>query len=758
VKTAPARVTALEFAAPGSGPPSAVDAATAMREKYRWMFPAPQWDGPGKKGIRAIAPDNTSTYGYITEAGAVHLIGGPLIETLSPDYYADLDLLFKPNPTPVRAERIGDRVRLSMAGGGPLRGKYYLTSGDTRYAVAISAPPEAPDPPLSFVVAKPPAVEQVGLPAARVHFQALREQALQRDQSGRWHWLAWSRSEKKGPCLFSDLCLDDGSVRQRTIPAEELTLAVRSSDGRTYFGAYNSPFLVEYDLDARVSIRSWVAFQDPTQTVFSMRAGPLGSIAIGGTKGATALFLPSTGVIEQGTYGGLYSYSVAYDGLDLHTAVRDEGRWRWHVRGFGTGADRLVKEFPGDGFFQVSYEPDATSVFATWDVAGNRTTYQLGNDGRPIEVPTPQALTSDPPPPAPSIELETALDGGGVTARWAGKSALIPCAPEPQATRDVCLVGKRLIGVSQGYGTVSSTDPETGQGEYLLLDPDDSISTLCPLGSGLVAFGAYPSASLGFFIAGQGEVVGRRRTIEHGQGDLIGIVREPNGDLTTVGIETRYGSAIRVGRYAGGTYAPETYPELDHLGPSWVCSADGGRLAVIATHLKPNPALSSPVPREARILFLGTESRTLASHVLLPGVDNYGQICEVPGGLLGLSYDLSNPSRPRTLLWLWDLTRGVLVRQTAVAGILGGGKAGKETGLPRVGPGFVLGPDGKVWTASAGPGTEAKTIHRIDPASLSVEPVAVLSGAGWPRFAFAGGWCYFTGWEKLGRMRVPGAL
>lgn len=779
------------------------NAAADFQTDFRLRFRADYLDSAGKVGLTGFAGDNSQIFATINENGTIDMVNaqGVRLQRIGSMprgiYDADPGLLMRADTrTPVvtiEDSGGGKVVRIDVSDRPRLFGKFLITVTATLGALVewkifrayVAAPVDITSgEDLSFDVADPPTVEEVGVPTARVYFSEIDQSGPMLGSDSKWSQLYVHRASATSPTGLNIVRIKINDVDDATLTAYPRDYgevqACEQADDTVWIGTAFPADLLSLDLVTGTLTNHGTAFAGSGAAVFALRVSSGGAVALGAPGGGVALYRPGIGFTDCGTYTANYAYEVAYDGTYVHAAIRGT-TWRWIAYNVETGQVLTLYESADEtGFMNVRWEADLEEVHVRYQ--GSNWRISAGGTREDVDQYT-GAAPDLPPAPTVLYDAPSAIeDGSAVTVyyRLSGapsySSIAVPITLEPMPTRNVVCVGGKIVGISQSYGAIVLYDPDTDEGSYLALDPDASVGSVAVIDSHRFAMGSYPAGNYAVYdilepptsvratpttpAVPANDPAANPWRVDHSTlgNDIGGIVVHPDGSATDFQLLQRYTSGVRVNRIADATdpsvFTEEDRPELLHHAASWPFPIDSGAFAGLSTHIKYDDTIGGPRPAQASIYKIHATSRVMTALNPLEGVDNYGLVCEVGSELVGLSYDDSNPANPLTVLFRANKTTGALILKRSYAGTLGAPKPGSEAGIPRRGPSFSLAPDGRVWTASSGPGTDNRTIHAIDPLTLDVEAVATLAGADWVRMAFLEGYAYLTGYERLARIAL----
>lgn len=767
--------------------------------------------GVGNTPVYAIATDR----GTLDECTSLGVVTGRL-GALPRVFYRDPGLFLKADPrTPnVSIEDVDGAsvVRITIeetdnAAARPgLWGKFLVTltatqdpestTRDFRVYIPMPAGMTSGEE-IPFEPTAPPTPESVGLTCIRPFFKELGSaNAFQDPGSEKWFKFFWTRPGAEGPCTLIVLDVETGEYTTHDFANRELastaSQVVQVDDG-IYFGSYYPPELLHYDLGTGTPSVIGQPWPIDGLAVFALDAGPDGAIVMGAPLGYMALWRPVEGFTSYGPYGGNFAYDVAFDGTLICGVIRGDV-WKVVVIPLadpGNAAFCFTSE-NADGFVNLFWDPNIPEELGRMRFTYEGVTYKVKTN-LTSEAVDPYAYDTGPGPsyPTTAFDLRTALDVTPVATLYfhlsgesPDRSTTVPVSNEEVITRHVFPLGSgagtELVTVSQGYGTIDAFKPSDDTSRRIGLDDQSSCGAVAMIDSTRFAKVSYPGCNEAVVDTARGFTLEADLPGEPGtphadedanprwvspseqSNDGGGIFVLADGSAIVATLKQRYESGFELFHYPDITdpnvFTLLEYPaDTTHLAMSWGILLADESAVLIATNIKPDtvpPATDYPVPDEARIFRLDPVALTLDWIAPLPGVDNYGPICQVGSTIVGASYDEDNPAAPRTVLFVADVATGALLNYRWFDGTIGPLKPGSETGIPRAGPTFTLGPDGFVWTASSGPGTDKKTVQKIDPVTLEVTPVVQLTGAGHVRIAFHGGFAYLTGFTRLARVSL----
>jgi hypothetical protein len=784
----------------------------AAKAKYRFQFRDAlevALDSPGYKVIRGFTPSNQAIYTAIKDDGGLYLTksnGQPIrrVDSLPAYMHHDVKLMLKPDPR-LPAVSVIDvdgtpTLRIDISGMPRIHGNFNVTVSATQGATTVTRLARAyVEPPYGLtsgesvppLAGTPPTIQDVGLTPIRPLFNTLGAPYFD-PVAEVWHKFYWTRDSATGPTYLVDLNMTTGDVDLTQTNHREYGKEAPQSGSDVFIGTYYPPELLRYNLTTGTMTTIGQPFADIGLSVFSMSLGPDGSVVMGAGLGKMALWRPGIGFTNCGSYGGVFAYDVAYNGTWVVGLIRGDN-WR------------VIVFRPSDSFAITVY----TSVNAVddmnlfWDpnipdALGNiRFVYQgLQYRIKPnfaVEVVAPYVpdppLPSPPPQPQTESDLRPSIETPNEaiiywklpgTESW--NSVGVPVTIEDITVRHVVPDpdSDEVLTWSNGYGTMDVFKPGANTSRRVGLHDRASCGAVARVDSTHVVALSYPGCNLWYFDTS------RPFTTPTSLPGVPGIPDshpDANPRMASISVEANDGGGLVVleavagvrraialtlkQRYESGfqvveiadvrdptSYTLRDYPQIIHHGMSWHAEIDGGSKVAIATNLKIDSTRPDvPSPSQVVIFMLDTGTMEMGSINPLRGVDNYGQIVQVGPEIVGIHYDSSNPSGTLSVLFRANIATGALIYKRSYSDPIGYGiPPGSETGIPRTGPGFILGPDGNIWTASQITGGMAmQTIH---PVTLEVTTKATFPSTGWMRIGFKDGYVYAGGSFKMKKFAI----
>jgi hypothetical protein len=660
-------------------------------------------------------------------------------------------------------------------------------------AVAISVvpgpPPPAPGPPVELpwrsTVDLP--VESVG-PTLGVN--AYRQMPMVGDAKSGWTLPLWFRDESR-QINFRTIDLGTGAVHDSYpgLPAYEVWTSQLIGD-RLYLGANAPALLVTYDrkLDSFKNLGSPF---DGCAGVYSMAAGPDGSIVVGGVGcSEVSIYEPRTDKISRlgnlGPKGYEHVYYLADHPDFIYAALRGSAPWLVRAVDRKTGAQRTVYEAPSNAYRVVGMYGDLLRVV---DPDNQLHYYRLAGGAATELTKDLPRLAAVAGPPAPTIQIADEIPGV-LQVYWqlpgasSWRSASLTIATQPTiVSKLLAWNGTTILGASSPYGPLFKYSTDSDSGQVLGMTPEGmGVYAMARQGNtGYV--GGYPSADLlavnvdaPFTLAKScpgrpgtpaSSARANPRHIEYvasklkvSAQDVIGVFAGEDGQLWLVMYGFRYQSGFSLVAYdpASGTLkAWNDDGKFDHLQVSWVTGlstpSPSSQRILISTRVKANPDLASPVPVAAKIFVFDTGSHRMKELTPFPDEPMIGPVAysATAKKIIGL---IPRAAESSTTIFAVDPGTGVVSRTSAYLGIIAG--VPDTQGLPRKGPSFLPGPDGNVWTTfKLGSVTNYPSLLlKIDSATLEVQPVGRIGPtASFTPLLFVGKDIYIGGDKRMRRVR-----
>jgi len=603
----------------------------------------------------------------------------------------------------------------------------------------------------------------------------------------RWVQPFWYRAPVR-KLHFCTLDLSTGEVkRHNVVPAHEIWSSLVAGD-KLYLG-YNVPsHLGIYD-PATNSVRDLGKIFEKAITVYRLVEGPDGGILCAGANGSTEVAVYDPKADKVTNYGPLsdaghgYVYYAWHDKNYIYGACRGSRPWQLVALHKPTGKREVLLETDVSNFMNIG-----GSVASVIDrKAGTRTYYRLeGGKAEPLPGPPVQA----PKAKAAESKPEVVLDESTVYAE--DKMTIFFRQPGAEAWREakveVPLEGKTVsrllafdentvVGASRDYGPMFVYNIEASEMK-LLGKPSGNAYSIARSGDKVYVSG-YPSTwfdevDLGRPFTPKTALPGkpavpaespkanpRRVTYFSNVKAMhshcgVRMHTAPDGKVWVIGMKFRYYRGFALAWFDPKTGRYDKFDDggqFDHLQVSWSCLMNDGKQMAITTRVQPNDQASGEPPPAAKIFILDLERGAIVKEYT-PFADEKAllTIAEArDGSLIGLITEERYPKQSRTVLYKFDPNRGMVLKTREYGTVLAGVSA--MMNMPRVGPDFLPGPDGYIWTLHRLGSVSGypRLLVRIHPETLEVFPVGRVGAGG--RFVFVGRDIYLAGGHYLRRVK-----
>jgi hypothetical protein len=644
------------------------------------------------------------------------------------------------------------------------------------------------------------AVEEIGAPLGIPVVKLLP--LMERPADGSFIQPLWYRANGR-QIYFVTLNLATGDFKRHpTISAYQIWRAARH-DGKLYLGFNLPSFLGVYD-PATDTLTNLGEVSEKASTVFRVKPGPDGTVALGLANGSTEVTLYDPRIGKFRSYGSLsakhgYVYTLGHTQDFLYAALRGKVPWQLVAVNKKTGAEKVLLEAPVKGYLKVSGNWAKTKQeYSNKEEAWVH--YRLEGDRAVEAEPPPKGSGAGvEPPPMPEVLLD---DVSGITESSIDIYYRLPAdRPEqddPKTTVQsggwkvnrlkIGVEGKgvtrllrwdenTIIGSSGPYGPMFRYDIKKDEMKVLGLPTDVNVYSGARKDDRLYISG-YPTTAFASVdvtapftspksIPGRAGIEWKNSKANPRLIDALGNLPGMNshcGVAMAPGADGRiYICAMRFRYFRGfalAFYDPKTGKygkvndggRLRHFQVSWMAPVDGGKRLAIATRVQPNSQEPGEPFTAAKIFIFNTSSGKFEKDFTpFPEEKILASITEAKDGtLIGLVTEERYPKQSRTTIYKFDWKTGKVLRTNQFGGVITG--ISNKHQLPRKGPSFVAGPDGFIWTAYKLPyASSPYLLLRIDPGELTLHPLGRITGSPL-RFEFVGKDIYFAGAERLRRI------
>ncbi|MCC7518610.1 MAG: hypothetical protein IT578_05440 [Verrucomicrobiae bacterium] len=609
-----------------------------------------------------------------------------------------------------------------------------------------------------------------------------------------WRQLVFFKKDQRTTrkSYFASVDFEKGTVRELPvcIPSLEAWSALWL-DGKLYLGMNVMPRLAVYDpaTDTLTDLGEPFPGPKPSATLYRMAATPEGMIALGGGTGTDlALYDPKTGKFAsygkiggEGTDGG-YVYYLSADDRYIYCAVRGTGPTELLAIHRETKARKVLASRPAAGWISVNgnlaevTDEHKNKIYLLLENGGAEeiTADQRGLRAKNADRPGftgkgPEAILDDSPLAKGDLHFRVLIPEGGSTENF--REGRIEAGLASEALIELAaLPDGRIAGVARGYGPMLLADPQGARNE--LVTTRTSSYTVAAVGKNVFVAG-YPGTRLVVYETSKPQTstvtLPGKPGIPMEQADAnprlvaslmattggahIGCCLTPASDGRVYLIARRhryyYGFALAWADAEGRTTGVfEDQGAFNHYQIGWMSSADHGDTLLIATTVQYNKQLPGAAAEEGALFVFDVKSQKIVGkHIPLPRVKALlGVIQTAPDTAVGVGQLESGSS----VLYRFNLKTGKTEQTRMVKAKVCGASRG-DLAVPVRSNGFVLGPEGQVWTGATDENGWT-LIFRINPKDLVCRPVGKIHEK-YARLLFSNGELYTTGSSSVQRIK-----
>lgn len=645
--------------------------------------------------------------------------------------------------------------------------------------------------------AAPLKIEPVGIAPGRAWAKPLADPF---EVDGQWRHVFYFKKAGKSERIShpATLNLTTGEIKQHPpVPGLE-TWKTQWLGGKLYLGQNIPANIIVYDPAADTFTDLGHAFNEAA-TVFRMAVTHDGKLALAGNHPAElSVYDPQTGQFRK--YGKIsevntYCYELGVGGDYIYGSTRGKAPWELIAVHRTTGERTLITTRPTDGYINISgnrvgVRNSSSDPFEPLVLEGTTL--------KPYVPPATASATPGTPQPAkPQVyhDASTVYESHGLytihyqsspgDTTWRKATMTMPLGSE-SLVEAVSLSDGRILAAAGAYVPVVVFDPKTGEGTQVPLG-ELSIRSALLLKDKLYLTG-YPGANV--YMLDLNKPVTSTQATPLAPAVASTDAKANPRQIATFPMTTRSGGHIGVGLFPGPAEATDgkiylctrrhrhhrgfsiawfippadakakpqygsvdTGNAFDHLQIGGISQSIDGSKLLISTYVEPNDQIEGSAPPSAKLFVLDLKSEKITG-TFTPVEDSRcltGIVEASPGIAVGLAL---NNAKTHTVIYRMDLKSGKVLQADQYASVLQ--SLPGVTGIPVKGPGFVMGPDGMIWT-SVGVAAGQSILVRIDPESLAIRPVGLDMTNGCAML-FHEGELYLTGGSRMRRVVLPESI